>query len=267
MKIICCDDEKNLLNLHKTLLESIDGVEEVMAFSYPEDVLDHIATNKEADVAFLDINMPGMDGLELARRIKNSMPDIKIIFVTGYPEYKQEANESGCSGYLIKPASLNEIKKELEYAMHGSEAVVENRIKVHCFGNFEIFVDGVQVQFNLTKSKELLAYLIDRQGASVTGGEMCAILWEDEGGKESAKNYLRRCYKDLKDTLEAINAGDILVKGWNSYGVNPAAFWCDAYEFNKGNIQVINSYRGEYMSQYSWSDFRVVEFDKISKKY
>lgn len=254
MKIICFDDEKNLLQYHKNLLLSMDDVTEVYDFSYAEDVLDFAEKNKDVNVAILDINLPVMNGIELAEKLKESIPDIRIIFITGYSEYKTEATKNGCSGYLTKPTNVNEIKKELAYVMQEIKASAAEKIRVQCFGNFDLFINQKLVTFSLSKAKELLAYLVDKRGSSVNGGELCAVLWENNEDDGKNKNNLRHCWMALKQTLESFGAQDMLKKGWNCYGIDVNAFWCDAYEFEKGDVKVINSYKGEYMNQYSWAE-------------
>lgn len=254
MNILCCDDEKNLLMYHKKLLQSMEEVDEVFDFSYSEDVLEFVKERKDIDVAILDINLPVINGIELSQRLKQLVPSVKIIFITGYIEYKAEAMANGCSGYLTKPTNIAEIQKEISYVMKEINASVAEKIKIQCFGNFDLFIDDKLVIFNLSKAKELLAYLVDRRGSSVTGGELCAVLWENNADDSKNKNNLRHCWMSLKQTLENFGVQDIITKGWNCYGINPKSFWCDAYEFEKGNVAVINSYKGEYMNQYSWAE-------------
>lgn len=75
-------------------------------------------------------------------------------------------------------------------------------IKIQCFGNFEIFVGGRPLSFKRSKSKELLAYLVDRNGATCTNGEMLAVLWEDKPDTASLHSHLRNLIFDLSHTLE-----------------------------------------------------------------
>lgn len=71
------------------------------------------------------------------------------------------------------------------------EKKLSKRIRAHCFGNFEIFIDGEPMHFQYSKSRELMAYLISRNGALCTNGEVMAVLWEDESGDERKKEYFK----------------------------------------------------------------------------
>ena len=251
---------------HKNILLSIENVSEVFDFAYAEDVIEFAKSRQDIDVAILDINLPVINGIELAEKLKKLIPEIHIIFITGYPEYKSEAMEHGCSGYLTKPTNADEIKKELAFVMQNMKTAAAEKVRMQCFGNFDVFINDNPVVFNLTKAKELLAYLVDRRGSTVNGGELCAVLWENNDDDNKNKNNLRQCWMSLKQTLESAGADNVLKKGWNTYGIDIKTFWCDAYEFEKGNVQVINSYKGEYMNQYSWAENSKSIFSKKTEQ-
>ncbi len=115
MKILIVDDERliveDLIHEVRELYPSPDVVIDGMTSS-PEAV--RMAEQTEYDVALLDIDMPDMDGLSLARRLIASCPMINIIFVTAYEAYALEAHEMYCSAFLIKPVSRRKLKKAFE---------------------------------------------------------------------------------------------------------------------------------------------------------
>ena len=125
-------------------------------------------------------------------------------------------------------------------------------IKIQCFGNFEIFVGGRPLSFKRSKSKELLAYLVDRNGATCTNGEMLAVLWEDKPDTASLHSHLRNLIFDLSHTLEDAGVNGLLVRGRSTLALDTSKVDCDYYNFLRGDRSAFNSYRGEYMTQYSW---------------
>ena len=82
MTIITADDEPLALEMLTDLVKTVKPDADVFSFSRPQKIVEWIKTNK-ADVAFLDIRMRGMTGLELAEAIKTKAPETNIIFVTG----------------------------------------------------------------------------------------------------------------------------------------------------------------------------------------
>ena len=86
---------------------------------------------------------------------------------------------SSSAVFLLKPANEADVRNVLENLRYPPETAPVG-IKIQCFGNFEIFVGGRPLSFKRSKSKELLAYLVDRNGATCTNGEMLAVLWEDK---------------------------------------------------------------------------------------
>lgn len=228
MRFLAADDEPLMLNGLVSVLHELRPEADILSFTRPDEALE-AAKKQSVDAAFLDIRMGGMTGLQLAARLKKIKPDIHIIFVTGYSEYAVEAFALHATGYLCKPVEKEDVERELTF-LYG-EPNKQTRIKVQTFGGFELFVDGQPVKFERTKAKELLAYLVDHRGASVTTGEAYAALFEDAESTTSGKAYLRIITKSLKTALQKVGAEEILVKGWNSYSVVPEKFDCDFYRF------------------------------------
>lgn len=258
MTVICVDDEEIILEQISNILDNMPEIDKVDAFNKPADALTHLE-HTPADIAFLDINMRGINGLNLAKMVKSVSPDTDIVFITGYSDYAVDAWKMHANGYLMKPVSAEDIREELSY-IGKTQTTAKPAIRVQCFGNFDVFYDDMPVQFSLSKTKELFAYLVDRRGASASIAEICAVIWEDRNDSLSMKSYLRSMIADLKKTFAALGENEILIKNRNSYAINTSRFWCDCYEFDKGNITAVNSFRNEYMTQYSWGESRLSEF-------
>lgn len=266
MKIIIVDDEEPAV---KTLIKIINKIEpesEVTGFTSPTKALEFLQSNS-ADVVFLDIEMYGLNGIELAKKFKDECHNINIIFVTGYSEYALEAVSLRVSGYLLKPVSEEKIVEELENLRNPIEKSSNQRIKVQTFGNFEIFVDHEPLTFRRSKSKEILAYLVDKKGTSVTNAELAAVLFEEKEYDRSLQKQMQVYISDMIKVLREANASDIVIKKYNSLSVNINEFQCDYYDFLNMDVNAINSYMGEYMINYSWSEFTTGMLEEKNKKY
>lgn len=112
MKTLIVDDEKLALSRLKRLLEE-EGVKDIVECNNPIDAI-KLVSKEKFDIAFLDISMPRMSGLELAQAILDINPNTFIIFQTAYEEHALEAFQSGGVDYLLKPISNESIRKSLE---------------------------------------------------------------------------------------------------------------------------------------------------------
>jgi two-component SAPR family response regulator len=127
---------------------------------------------------------------------------------------------------------------------------------VQCFGNFDVFLpNGEHVRFERSRSKEIFAYLVHRQGTSCTIKELAAALFEDEPYDAKQQNYMQQLTHALMKSLRAVGAEETVVKGFNALAVNPELIDCDYYRFKELDAGAVNSFQNEYMSQYSWAEF------------
>ena len=101
----------------------------------------------------------------------------------------------------------------------------------------------------------MLAYLVSRRGAYVSGDELLGILYEDKPITPSAKSQLRNLVASLSKSLKAAGADDLVLKKRNHLAVNTTLCNCDYYKFLQGNIDAINAFMGEFMSNYGWAEF------------
>ena len=249
MKILLVDDEKlQLLRLEEAVKEVLPEAE-TLSYSNPVKAFED-SKEEQIDIAFLDIEMPGLNGISLAKKLKSVNPKINIIFVTAYNNYAMEAMKMHASGYVSKPVSGEKIKEEVEGLRFPVELKRTKKLQIKCFGNFELFYEAKPLRFSYSKSKELFAYLVDREGSAININELNAVLWE-----EDHKSYLRNLVADIQKTLKAVGCADVFVKSHNGYSIDVDKVDCDAYEYKKGNPNTIRMYRGEYMNRYSWPIF------------
>lgn len=255
MKIIALDDEELALEGLMDAIRASAPNAELHGFSYAEDVLAFIE-DYACDVAFLDVEMAGLNGVELAEQLKLRNPEVNIIFATGFSSYQGSAFDIHASGYLMKPITAEKVKKELDNLRR--PVPESKRMQVRCFGNFEVYLDGAPLEFKYQKTKELLAYLVDRKGALCTNGEIIANLF----GDDNHDAYLRSLRKDLLDTLETAGSADIVKQQRGRLGIVPEAIRCDYYDWCAGK-RMGNTYLGEYMAQYSWSEYTNAALQQI----
>ena len=255
MRMLCVDDEPlMLIMLEKAVREAAPDAD-IHAFRYQEELLEDAKKNG-CDVAFLDIHMRGMNGVELAKELKSVNPKMNIIFVTGFSEYAGDAMKLHASGYIMKPVTAEEVKRELSDLRFPIAPRKDALLRVQCFGNFDVFLpSGEHMHFERSRSKEIFAYLVHKCGSSCTIKEIAAILFEDEMYDQKQLNYMQQLTHSLMKSLRAVGAEAAVVKKFNALAVNPDVIDCDYYRFKELDAGAVNSYENEYMSQYYWADF------------
>lgn len=261
MTILTLDDEKKGLSVLTDAVKKVSPDSDIYPFNDYDLALEFINNNK-IDVAFLDINLNGYSGIDVAYHIKKTNPKVNIIFATGYSEFKTEAFDMRASGYLMKPITPDQVKEEMDNLRYDITNDHKNEVFVRTFGNFDVLVNGEAIRFSRSLSKEVLAYLVDRAGAIVTRNELAELLFGDEDYSRKTQDYLSKIIKDLQNSLKEAKCQDILNKGRNAYSVNKDKFICDSYLYLKGDPKAINSFDGAYMQQYVWGEDEIDKFYK-----
>lgn len=263
MYILAVDDEALALERIREILGNIIPDSSLTTIQDGTKVIEYVKDNP-IDLVFLDINLGTVSGVDLAKEIKLLKPNCNIVFCTGYKEYMEDAFEIGVSDYLTKPVDERKVRRALENMRHLPEMLVLKSQKLYCqcFGNFEVFYDKKPLVFKYNKTRELLAYLIDRNGALCTNDEIICAIWEDD----DHSNYLRKLRSDLMNTLKQIKEEDAIILRKGLMAVKKEKFECDYYNWIKGDPTAINLYFGEYMNQYSWAEFtNGLIYDKLQK--
>jgi len=248
MIIYAVDDEKLALEM---LIESINEVTSnatIKGFRKPKELLAE-SIKVTPDIVFLDVEMPGMNGVDLAKELQALKKNINIIFVTGYSEYMSDAMNMFASGYIMKPVDAKQIEKQMLHLRY--EISKEKEIKIKTFGNFAVYKNDNPVNFRYFKSKEMLAYLVDRNGAIISRKELAAVLMEEGNFTRNEQKKLSRWVQELEEDLQNAGIERIFVREKSGYCVNVEEFDCDLYEFLKGKKKL---FQGEYMEEYSWGE-------------
>lgn len=266
MRVILIDDEKFALDELRFFLKDYP-VEIVNSYQRQKEALENLDKDRP-DVAFLDINMPGGNGLELAYKLQNMIPDIIVVFVTGYSSYALDAYKVHPADYLMKPIDGSLFRSTMDYLMKlvGKRKVnnVEytgESIKIKVFGKFIMSnSEAEQAKFPTKKSKELFAYLLCNVDKPVYRDEIILQLFDNREPEKAQNNFYVTLYR-LRSTLESFNVKrDQLVITENSiYIKNGICGFVDFSRFVYKNQPVddtnlieaenyINEYNGEFLS-------------------
>ncbi|WP_026524932.1 response regulator [Butyrivibrio sp. MB2005] len=263
MNILAVDSNEASLKKMKTILGKVKPDANCFYFDSPLSALAK-AREEEMDVAFLDVNMPELSGIDLGKYLSELNPYINLIYVSDETEHAYDAMKLHASGYIKKPGTGAEFQKELEYMRYPEMRKKFKRVFAQTFGNFELFVDGEPVDFKYKRTKEIVALLIANKGAQTTNGEIIANLWEDDGDPEKKLSYLCNLRQDLQNTFKKLKLDGIILKQRGSMAIAKDRIECDYYDWLENKDKSKYKYAGEFLSQYSWSEFYMAELDEYS---
>lgn len=252
MKTILVDDEPLALLRFQQLTEDNGDIEILETFDDPLRALNFII-GREVDLCVLDIEMAGISGIELAEKIKIVNPNIQLIFITGHRQYALSAYRIHACAYILKPYR----KDEINYAVHTAKLLTGEHyrnVEIVTFGQFDLFVNDKPIFFRSSKSKELLAYLVDRRGGTVSTGLGISILWENKPYSVSSRSLYYKVVKSLEEALAEADISHIIIKTKHEICLNKNYVECDYYRYLRDKGRHRDLFKGEYMSQYSWGE-------------
>ena len=247
MKIIVVDDEMAALNTFLPNVVDSLNIECKMFMNSPRAALEYVRINK-VDAAFLDIRMPEIDGVELAERMLDLKPALKVVFISAYAQDEKEITKrlnGRVSGFCHKPYNAETIK--LLLASLNAETP-QPKLHLRTFDAFDLFVNGVAVDFSSRKAKELLALLTDARGSYVTMDTAIGNLWADKNA-ELGKRLYRDAVCRLRLTLKEVGAEELVTFERGRAVINTQIATCDLWDF----IENGGVFSGRYMPQYDWS--------------
>ncbi|WP_160645856.1 response regulator [Chengkuizengella marina] len=226
LKVMIVEDEQPILNLMKMVIDQNKHLSIVGCFNNPLEALNELQLLKP-DVAFLDIEMPRMTGLELAKKILQVDEDIQIVFTTAYERYALEAFKVSAIDYILKPVTPEEIERVTKRLMKNHRRLFINKERspqkqeesILCLGTLEMRgSENSIIKWPTRKTEELFAYFLIHSNQVISKWELTQLLWgemEDHRAIHNLHTTIYRLKKTLKEnsknvTLEKVNEGYIL---------------------------------------------------------
>ena len=267
MKTIIVDDELWSVDQFKIECEKIEDVSLVGYFDNPYDAI-NFSKNNYIELALLDIEMPGMNGIELAKELKKIHPAIIIVFVSAYNNYLEEVIKIHADYYLLKPYT----KEDIEDVISRAKLLVKRqkkRIRIVTFGQFDVFVDGKPLGFNGKKMKELFALLVDKKGHPLPTEESFYRLWENEEYNNENSSKYRKLWSRLLEFLEENNLNDLVIidKKTGAKSLNVDLVECDYFKFLAGDQVAIKNFTFMYMTEYWWGEETLANLTDMKYSY
>lgn len=174
VRVLLADDHTLVRAGIRSLLENIDGVEVVAESGDGREALELIVRHRP-DLALLDIGMPGLNGIEIARQVRRTAPRTRVVVLSMYDDktHVTQAMRAGVVGYLLKGAAVAELPMAIKVVMAG-ETYLTPKISAHVVGGFlDEAARGIEPIESLTpRQREILQLIAEGQSTK----EIAAIL-------------------------------------------------------------------------------------------
>ncbi|MBO7429921.1 MAG: response regulator [Spirochaetia bacterium] len=250
MRAIVVDDEPMMLKSFMRLSSGIEDLQVLETFESPEDAVEFVKKNS-VEIAFLDIEMPTMSGIQLAKELRAIRPDILLVIISAYGDYIKDSNQIGADYYILKPYK----HETLEMMMDRMRLLVRRQQKelfIRTFGDFEILKNGKPTSVT-GKAKEILAYCVIMRGKEVPNEEIFSVLWEGREYNNVNMKVYYNAIKRLKDALAYDAIPDLLISTKHGHLANTDVFDCDLYQWlDKGNRDISKIPEG-FMTKFEWA--------------
>ncbi|GAA4714008.1 response regulator [Brevibacillus fulvus] len=244
LNVILVDDEKPGLDLLYKMIRDQTDFQVAGAYTKPSEAL-AAASALRPHVAFLDIEMPGMNGLELAEKLTELHPGMEVVMVTAFNEYAVQAFRVNAIDYLLKPVSPDEMircaRKLKSRLTVQTQSESQWEAQTVGFGGFEVLAgDRLEpIHFPTAKVEELLAFLYVHRLTGASKWTICEQLWPMFSPERAEQNLHTTVYRlrkllaeyrmpfELKQQL-----GNYRLTGWNH---------CDFIEFEELSNEAADS--------------------------
>lgn len=268
MNIIIVDDEIDTLNEINFYVTKHKDFEYSVTCTNPLHALEE-AEKVQFDAALLDIEMPVMNGLELAEQLLNISPDMKIVFITAYNSYATEAFDVNAIDYVLKPIREERISRALDRIFSKSKNILKEKVdkpklSVHTLGKLIVKIGEDVVKWNRKKSAELFAYLLENREMPIHKEKLCDLLWPDLEPRKALVNLQSTIYS-IRKVLREYDSCEVSIKYvGDNYVLYVKDVFIDTVEFENTLKQALDSrdksllnkalsmYKEDYLEEEGW---------------
>lgn len=236
MRAVIVEDEKPILELMKIVIGGNRYVDIIGSFTSPKEAMDKIP-ELSPDVIFMDIEMPCVNGMELAKQVKTFNDNIQIVFVTAYEKYALEAFQVDAVNYILKPiteedlnVTVNRLLKNINIEKEISEQ--DKRNEIFSFGCFKVYGNSGSeiIKWSTSKVQELFAYFVCKRGEETDKWTLCDILWPNALPKRAEHNLHSTIYR-MKNVFKNAGIDNVVYYQNGKYRMDLSQFKCDQWEF------------------------------------
>lgn len=274
MKVILVDDEPLILAHLEKLIQKITGINIIGTYSNAHDVMKAIE-HEQPDVIFLDVEMPEVNGIELAERIQSRWSQVNVVFVTAYSEYAVQAFDLNAVDYLLKPVSFERMvktfsrlrKEDKDPNYEGTTGEM-----VCCFHSLQFKSSSqksTNVRWRTAKAKELFAFLLQHRGKPVLKDIILDLFWPETEIDKGFSHLYTTVYQ-IRKMLKTVNFNIKITSIDNNYLLDLNGVRLDVEHWEQQvsllppltketlplHEEILEMYQGDYLAEdgYLWAE-------------
>lgn len=255
MRAINVEDESFMMTAFDRMSANIEDLKIVGRFDCAEDAVE-FSEIEQFEIAFLDIELPEMNGIECAKLLRKKNPGLLVVFITAYDNYIRESNQVEADYYLLKPYKEENLRNIME-----NMKILAQRQKKHVyietFGRFLVKKDGIPIPL-VGKTKEILALIVVQCGKEISNEEIYSTIWESREYSNINMKVYYNALGRLKKNLEKHELQDLIISTSRGQMANVDVFDCDYYSWKENN-KSHPSFEGEFLKEYSWAEYMLGE--------
>lgn len=265
MKAIIIENDVYSLKTFEKAEQFLPELQLLGRFTATEKCIKFISAN-QIDVLFIDLDIWPRNWKTTIEELRNTDKTIFIVAITSRVDIYEDCYKSRIISVLKKPINVKSIDDTIDFLRCIRESDSDRKIEVKTFGSFALLVNERPVKFSRSKSKEILAYLIDKQGTTVSRKTLAAEVMNEDNYDERVINNLNTYIHWLKKDLKKAGILRILYNSNGVLAVVPSEFTCDLYQAISGDTEILKQYRGEYLYEYSWAEYKTGYLDHLIGK-
>lgn len=261
MRTIIIEDDNLMLEAAKIIIEKNNYLNIVETFNDANEALERLE-ELHPEVVFLDVEMPNISGIQVAKKIEKFNSNIQIVFVTAYEKYALDAFKVSAADYIVKPITEEQVNSTVKKLIKYKDGIrffekETNRNKICTLGNFKVYgnKENELIKWPTAKVEELFAYFTVGRGNAIDRWYLCELLWPKASPEKALHNLHNSIYR-LKQTLKINGIENVVSYEKGSYKINTNYMDCDLW--NCEDFMMLNL---------KLSDDNAEEFEKIYKMY
>lgn len=238
MNTILIDNEQKELNLlHRNIVE-LSNIEVLGAFTDPHQGLIEVSKH-QPDVLFLDISIPEVNWIKVAKQLKHAMPEMKIVFLAKGNEYAIKAFDIQVEDYLLKPVGDARLQKTISKIWDkGKTREPMYQPMIGCFKkmNFRYYESNesmLDVNWRTSKAREVFAYLVHKRGELVRKDVLADLFWPESSVGEAFSQLYSTIYQ-IRISLKAIEFDVQIISLENNYKLDLNNYLVDVDVWEEG---------------------------------